>query len=511
MKKCRAALAILLAFLLSVPFVFSALAAVDHTITNPYAEIDWETVNTYKTALHTHTNASDGDPTLKQSIERHAQTGFDIVATTDHGTVNYSWAEPCPNKLIHGALSLVGKSEGELEYLGTEGTFSDGTAYTYGTAANGDDYLVLDGGKNILRLPYGIENNAVSVNAHVNSWFTDYSDNTITQYEDAVRSIEKRGGICIINHPGEYTKARYELHTEDAYNEDVFAYRYYIKKYSSLLEKNEGCLGIDMNSKGDNRTRFDRKLWDTLLTKFAQKGKNVYGFASSDAHQLSVIDTGFSLLLMPDLTNDNAEAALRSGEFFAGSHCLGNYDELVDIAAALKEFYGETELYGTISATAQQMADRVTAIETGEMAADEDISITYDVLDNDGFTTCPTFPEINSIAVDEANDSITIDTENALIIRWISNGKLLATTKADGTAFDLNDYEDELGDYVRAEVFGEGGMLYTQAFLLDADAKADSGKVTGFYVNAGVFDFLFAVLNNWSEIIIRFFSAFLVH
>ena len=30
----------------------------DYTISNPYENIDWSTVNQYKTALHTHTNAT---------------------------------------------------------------------------------------------------------------------------------------------------------------------------------------------------------------------------------------------------------------------------------------------------------------------------------------------------------------------------------------------------------------------------------------------------------------------
>lgn len=508
MKKNRTVISVFLAALIALTCVLPAFAAQkDHVITDPYANIDWNAVTAYKTALHTHTNASDGDPTLKESLQRHLETGYDIVGTTDHGTVNYSWAEACPNKLIHGALSLVGKSEGELEYLGYEGSFANGVAYTYGKNADGDDLLTTSDGKTLLRLPFGIENNAVSVNAHVNSWFTDYCDNTITQYEDAVRAINKRGGICVINHPGEYTKARYELHTEDAYNESNLSYRYYIDKYSSLIENNEGCIGIDMNSKGDNRTRFDRKLWDILLTRFSAKGDNVFAIASSDAHQLDVIDTGFSLLLMNEKTSAAAEAALRNGEFFAASHCLGNYDELVDIAAALKEFYGETELYTAVSTCADSMAKRVSDIESGELPADEDIGITYNVLDDNGFTTSETFPAVTSVIIDEAEDSITLNTENALLVRWISGGKLIATQKADGAAFDLNDYEDELGDYVRAEVFGEGGMLYTQAFLIDAAEKDADAKVTGLWFNAGVLDFLFAVFNNWKEIIFRFFGA----
>ena len=480
----------------------------DHTITNPYADVNWKTAKAYKTALHTHTNASDGSPTLKHSVQRHLETGFDIVATTDHGTVNYTWETPCPNKLIHSGLSLLGRNEGELEYLGAEGTFDNGTAYTYAAAENGDDYLTTTDGRTILRLPYGIENNAISVNAHINSWFADYCDNSVTAYEDAVKGVEKAGGVCVINHPGEYTNARYELHTSDAYDESNFAYSYYINKYAGLINDYRSCIGIDINSKGDNRTRFERKLWDILLQRFSRNGKNVFAIASSDAHALSVIDTGFSYLLMDELTSAAARNALETGSFFAGSHCLGNPDELAQIAASLKELYGESALSAKISETAAAMEEKVKGIENGTYDADDDIGITYSVLDGDGFSACPTFPMIREVTVNEGKDTITLSTSDALLIRWISDGKLIATQKADGTPFSLRDYEGELGDYVRAEVFGEGGILYTQAFLIDAEGRTVWTPVMrGSYFNIGVLDFLFAELHKWQEIIFRFFSV----
>ena len=509
MKHAKAFLAVLLTVVICVPFALFALAQPeDHVITNPYADIDWETVKAYKTALHTHTTASDGDPTLKESVQRHAETGFDIVATTDHGTVNYTWAEPCPNQLIHGVLTALGRNgqDGKLEYLGYEGAFDNGVSYTYATAENGDDYLTLEDGKTILRIPYGIENNAVSVNAHVNSWFVDYCDNSVTTYEDAVCGVEKAGGVCVINHPGEYTKARYALSTEEAYDENNFAYAYNINKYAKLIDENKSCIGIDINSKGDNRTRFERKLWDILLQRFSANGDNVFAIASSDAHSLGVIDTGFSLLLMEELTSAAARSALENGMFFAASHCLGNPDELADIAAALKEYYGETELYQTVNDTARSMVEKAESVRSGEYDADDDIGITYSVL-RDGFTTCETFPAVNSITVDEAEDAITIDASDALLVRWISDGKLIATQKADEATFDLNDYEDRLGNYVRAEIFGEGGILYTQAFLIDAAEKTEKIPVTkGLYFNVGVLDFLFAELHRWTEVILRFFG-----
>ena len=126
MKKAKKLLAVFLAAIMCFTMAAVALAGTEncsYTVSNPYADIDWSTVKQYKTALHSHTNASDGDPTLKESVQRHADTGFDIVATTDHGTVNYTWETVNENKFIHEMLSLIGRSESEIEYLGESVTF----------------------------------------------------------------------------------------------------------------------------------------------------------------------------------------------------------------------------------------------------------------------------------------------------------------------------------------------------------------------------------------------------
>ena len=504
MKK---ALAVLLAlcFYLTVLPCFAAGAPL--TVSNPYADVDWTAATLYKAALHSHTNASDGSQTLAQSVARHLACGFDIVAITDHGTVDRGWDTDNTN-IVKTLLDALDRSEGGVELLSSAGTLPDGTAYTYTTAENGDDYLTADDGRTILRVPYGIENNALSVNAHVNSWFVDYADNSVTIYEDAVRGVDKAGGVCVINHPGEYTKARYELHTADAYDEGNPAYAYYINKYAHLIDAYDACIGIDINSKGDNRTRFERKLWDILLTRFSADGRSVLAIASSDAHQLSVIDTGFTLFPLTSLTSDALRQALTKGESFPASHCIGNYDELVEIAGALREFYGETPLYESVKAAADAMAARVGAIENGELPADEDIGITWSVLDGEGRTDLP-MPAVTGISVDNDAHTIRIDSENALIVRFISGGKLIDTVKASDGVIDLDDYAGKLGNYVRAEIFGEGGIVYTQAFLLNAAANAGRGgsMTEGVYVNLGFFDFLLSVFNNWREIVVRFFAA----
>ncbi len=134
---------------------FASAAGDDFTITNPYSNISWGDVNQYKTALHTHTNASDGGITLRQSLERHYETGFDIVAITDHGVVNYSWRELQGSAFMHDALKLIGRNKGELDYLGSSGSFAGGTGYTM-LNKGGDEYLVTDDGKEIMQIPLGI-------------------------------------------------------------------------------------------------------------------------------------------------------------------------------------------------------------------------------------------------------------------------------------------------------------------------------------------------------------------
>ena len=221
--------------------------------------------------------------------------------------------------------------------------------------------------------------------------------------------------------------------------------------------------------------------------------------------QLSVADTGFSLLLLPELSSQAAKAALESGTFFAASHCLGNPDELFEIAQALLAFYGaDHETYQNVIAAANAMTQRIADITSGKLNADEDIGITYSVLDNNGNTTVDTFPTIQSITVDDGENTIGVANKNALLVRLISNGKTLDTLPADNAVFDLDDYAASLGDYVRIEVFGEGGILYLQPFLLGAQKNAaenKNAKVTkGCFADLGIFDFVIAEAHKWLRI-----------
>ena len=208
---------------------------------------------------------------------------------------------------------------------------------------------------------------------------------------------------------------------------------------------------------------------------------------------------------MPKLDSKSAKEALENGEFFAASHCIGNYDELCEIKSALAAFYGEENaVCKAVSASCDEMNDRIEGIESGKYKADSSIGTVYTVLDENGYLSAKTEPQIKNIAVDEKACTISIESNNAMIVRLISDGKLIDTKKADSAVFDLESYGEEVGDYVRFVVFGEGGIIYTQAFLLNAQEKDTSASAVdkGFF-DVGFLDFLFGEINRWVSVIGR--------
>lgn len=474
----------LIAVVLSVLIVASTgviafAAETDYSISNPYAGVDWDTFSAYKTDLHSHTNASDGDNTTKEMAERHYELGFDIYAQSDHGTVNYSWTEKDSFDPTIKFIMMFKEGVSPIVMLDKEGTAENGKAYTV-TTVDGDDYYAQEGGHSMMRVPFANEQNPTSFNnAHVNTWFVDWGHGRIggtSDYETPISAVDALGGVSVINHPGEYTNARDVLTTEEAYNEDVFGY--YIDKFENILMNYDSCLGIDINSKGDSRTRFDRKLWDTMLTDLAPLGRNVFAIASTDAHNLGIVDSGYVMAMMPELTSAALKDCLLSGAFFAQSCYCGNTDELIAYSEAL---------------LASDNAQAVALGEQMKVAADRNLA---EIANGDKgsqfrFAEGAACTEVTSIAVDDDEDSITINAENALYIRWISdNGAVVA----EGNSIDLDECEN-IGSYVRAEILSEGAVTYTQAFVLDYEGMPeadynDSFKDTDTAFFAGIDEFL---------------------
>ena len=464
-KKALAAAVIGAMLLTMAPMAFAA-SDVDYKINNPYDGVNFETYNVYKADLHSHTTFSDGHDSLPEMVERHYELGFDIYARTDHSTTSYGYMSHnyVPAMKV---LGLIKNGEVGGEVLSTSGTAANGNAYTVKTSAAGDEYYsqtAADGeGQAMLSVPYGNEQNGTSFNnAHVNTWFVDYGNGRLggtSDYESVIKAVDELGGLSVINHPGEYTNARDEIYTADAYNRDNISYNYKINKFENILLKYDSCIGIDINSKGDGRTRFDRKLWDILLTDLVPYGRNVLAIATTDAHNLDIADSGYTMHYMPSNTSENLRTSLENGEFFPASKYVGNFDELVTL---------RNELVASNNPEAAKMIAELNTIiaqSEAEMAEGEE-GEKFKAMEG------AESPLFTNVVVDEAEDTIALTAENALIVHWIANGEVIHV----GSTIDLDDYSDKIGSYVRAEAYGEGGVIYTQAFTLEYDGAPEAAE-----------------------------------
>lgn len=172
---------------------------------------------------------------------------------------------------------------------------------------------------------------------------------------------------------------------------------------------------------------------------------------------------------MTSNTSENLKKNLLNGEFFAASKYIGNYDELVTLRDELKALGTSdalamaTELDGIIEQSASEMAN---GGKGQKYYAPTDAAS----------------PLFTNVKVDDVNDTITLEAENALIVHWIANGKVIHV----GNTIDLDDYSDEIGNYVRAEAYGVGGVVYTQPFALDYDGVPTNDDFGKFFDWGGI-------------------------
>lgn len=399
---------------------------VDYTINNPYETVDFDNWDQYKADLHCHTTASDGDVDMDVMIEEHYAQDYDVLALTDHGIVSRGWKQ-VNSRNYYKIVSAVKEGRQQVVTPLTEERYNEIT-----TGVGRD-------GRPMIEVPLGNEQNPTSLNnAHVNTWYAEYGDGVVggtSNYEEVIKNVDSLGGLSVINHPGEYSGAKEESCEADAYNEDDIWYDYVINKFANILTTYDSCIGIDINSKKDGRTKYDRKLWDILLSKVVPTGRNVFAIATTDAHQLDKVGCAWTDLCMPENNAENVKTCLQNGAFFAVSRYIENAEELTQFS-----------------------------LETGI-----DWGTSFGQENRDGSIPAP---KVTNVTVDEKDDTITLSVDNALTVHWIADGEVIAV----GNSIDLDDYSDEIGSYVRAEAFGEGGVLYTQAFTLQYDGAPETEK-----------------------------------
>ena len=311
-KSVKTVLSFLLAALLVLPLSAPLWAGAEsgaarYVITNPYEAVDFGTWHAYKTQLHVHTNASDGDTPVITVVEEHYRLDFDILAITDHATLNRGWNVETPTVPLFRLVKYERTQMAPMIPM---------PQARYDEITNGAGRE----GRPMLDVPLGNElNGAVFSNSHVNGFFVEYGHGLLgveKDYETPVKAVHGLGGYSMINHPGDTTGS----YANPAVNNDTKT----IDKYAGLFLKYwPSCFALDINSISDG-TRTDEVLYDNVLEKLIPYGITPWLVAFSDAHQMGQWNRGFTMHMMQETleaaNKENAledlKRSLRDGTYF---------------------------------------------------------------------------------------------------------------------------------------------------------------------------------------------------
>ena len=402
----------------------------NYTITDPYARVDWDKWGVYKTQLHCHTTASDGFLKIDEFVQKHYDLNFDIVALTDHGTLNRGWnKEPelvplmryIKKERTKNAPVIPISDELYQQYL--NGTAPSETR----THKNG-----------MLDIPLGIELNMATpfADCHLTGYYAEYGQGlagVYGDYETPSRGVKEAGGISMLSHVGEYVYIDKDSEKYVGLPVDD----YYATKFARVFMDNQGSsLGMGINSATDAHTRCDRILYDQILQKTIPNGVVPWANSFADSHNERSINDAYTMSLMPELTIEGFRTCLENGEFFSISH-----------------YSNGVELNGM-----KEMPDFV------EKEVEDSKSY---LLDNT--------PMVTRVTVDNENDKITIEGTNFDEITWVSNCNVILRESdiTSGTAtLDLHSgLLDEPYLYVRFYITGENGICYSQPFVLNVEGE----------------------------------------
>ncbi len=85
-----------------------AQAAERVVVANPYAGIDWDSVEQHKANLHTHTTQSDGVLEPAEVVAEYRRRGYGILAISDHDRCTWPWADHDPKAPNPGIVPVAG-------------------------------------------------------------------------------------------------------------------------------------------------------------------------------------------------------------------------------------------------------------------------------------------------------------------------------------------------------------------------------------------------------------------
>lgn len=276
------------------------------------------------------------------------------------------------------------------------------------------------GGRGMIDLYHTDEQSVVD---HINSFFAAFNNTSGATMASTIAAVEELGGITQINHPGRYTGGKNGGAAGIAASNDPAT----VQKYVDLFLAYDSCVGMEIVNKIDNESRSDRILWDNILEETMPEGRFVWGFSNDDTHSLDATGYSFNMMLLPELNQEETRTAMETGAFYA----VSRVSRLDGINATLPN---GASMPGSGNASTLYLLDQTT-------------------------------PSITDIAVDEEENAITITGADYDVIEWIADGQVIAT----GETLDLNDYEEEVGSYVRAQLKSDTGIAFTQPFGVEEE------------------------------------------
>lgn len=241
-------------------------------VLNPYRNIEWKTINQYKTNLHAHTTNSDGVFHPHQVVDLYHNAGYSILSITDHNEITYPWTAFSSINTIY-----ENRNPDALGMLAIEGNELSAAHHT-------GSYL-----------------NAVpGSGADMNEAF-----NTMTQID----------GLGAFKHPGRYWNISTQYLPGDQYSIDW---------YSNYYESYPVIVGMELFNMGD-RYPNDRVLWDELLTRM-MPDRPVWGHSNDDMHNTNQLFKNYNYMLMPELSPEAFRASMGNGASYFAHEPLGNGD-----------------------------------------------------------------------------------------------------------------------------------------------------------------------------------------
>ena len=246
---------------------------------NPYEEIDWATVNQYKSNFHTHTTQSNDaidEFTTANVVDKYYAAGYKILSLTDHDYNPYPW-QLFP-QYMSGVPARDPEALGMLAVPGNELSKDNTNSWSERTGGQFN---------------------------HHNDFFTGRQGQEFASLQESYAYTYALGGMQIINHPGQYWNIS---NTYSETQKDGPGW------HATNFQTFPSLVGLEVYNQGDRRAN-DRVLWDQILQRTMPE-RNVFGYSGDDTHNNEQLFRNYNYMLMEDLTTEELKDAMRKGESY---------------------------------------------------------------------------------------------------------------------------------------------------------------------------------------------------